>query len=190
MGLKCSDSPDSCFREHGENKFNQNIYISWKKQKTLHSIQEPVGRNNTHIMVNLQTPWNLIIVNLFIARHHSLKPIAVIQNINSSPNAVKWEVYEPTQCKESCADVLLQRKAEDCGGKKRSGLTAVQRGFLQSSSFCSQTSTPRPLPPYLTRLPKALLLWVPHIYSNLHLGIDMCLSPWADANSFSILLFT
>lgn len=100
MGLKCSDSPDSCFREHGENKFNQNIYISWKKQKTLHSIQEPVGRNNTHIMVNLQTPWNLIIVNLFIARHHSLKPIAVIQNINSSPNAVKWEVYEPTQCKE------------------------------------------------------------------------------------------
>lgn len=160
MGLKCSDSSDSCFREHGENKFNQNIYIhiSWKKWKTLNSIQEAVGRNNVHIMVNLQTPWNLIIVNLFIARHHSLKSIAVIQNLNSSPYAVKWQLYEPTQAKENCTDVLLQRKDEDYGGKQRSGLTVVQRGFLQLFSFCSPTSTPRPIPPYLTRLSKALLL--------------------------------
>lgn len=130
MGLKCSDSPDSCFREHGENKFNENIYISWKKWKKLNSAQVAVGRNKLHIMVNLWTHWNFITVDLLIARHHPLKPIAVIQNMNSSPYAVKWQLHEPTHCKKNCADVLSQGKAEDYGGKKKRGLTVVQNVFF------------------------------------------------------------
>lgn len=87
--LKCSDSPDSFFREHRENKFNQNIYISWKEWETLHSIQVEVGRNNLHDMENLLTQWNLIIENLPTARQHPLKSSALIQNINSSAYGVK-----------------------------------------------------------------------------------------------------
>lgn len=64
---------------------------------------------------------------------------------------------KPTQHKENCTDVLLQRKAGDYGAKQRNGLTVVQRGFFTIMFFLFSNFYPQT--PSLPTSPDCLKLF-------------------------------